>query len=93
MVKNLPVMQETRVWFLGKEDSLEEGMETHSSILPGEFHGQRSLAGYSPWDHKESDTIEWLTHKYDHFNEGCQIQQIKIQPYYISEKKKNFFLA
>ena len=26
--------------------------------LPGEFHGQRSLAGYSPWDHKESDMTE-----------------------------------
>ena len=25
-------------------------------FLPGEFHGQRSLAGYSPWTHKESDT-------------------------------------
>ena len=25
-------------------------------LLPGEFHGQRSWAGYSPWDHKESDT-------------------------------------
>jgi len=24
--------------------------------LPGEFHGQRSWAGYSPWDRKESDT-------------------------------------
>ena len=28
-------------------------------ILPGEFHGQRSLAGYSPWGHKESDTTEF----------------------------------
>ena len=27
-------------------------------FLPGEFHGQRSLAGYSPWDPKESDTTE-----------------------------------
>ena len=27
-------------------------------FLPGEFHGQRSLVGYSPWDHTESDTIE-----------------------------------
>ena len=27
-------------------------------FLPGEFHGQRSLAVYSPWDHKESDTTE-----------------------------------
>ena len=27
-------------------------------FLPGEFHGQRSLEGYSPWGHKESDTTE-----------------------------------
>ena len=31
-------------------------------FLPEEFHGQRSLVGYSSWGHKESDTIEWLTH-------------------------------
>ena len=30
-------------------------------FLPRESHGQRSLAGYSPWDHKESDTTEQLT--------------------------------
>ena len=33
MVKNLPAMQETWVWFLDQEDSLEKGMATHSSIL------------------------------------------------------------
>ena len=33
MVKNLPVMQETRVGSLGQEDPLEKGMATHSSIL------------------------------------------------------------
>ena len=27
-------------------------------FLPGESHGQRSLPGYSPWGHKESDTTE-----------------------------------
>ena len=32
-VKNLPVMQETRVWSLGWEDPLEKVMATHSSIL------------------------------------------------------------
>ena len=31
-------------------------------FLPGEFHGQRSLAGYSPWGRKESDMTEQLTH-------------------------------
>ena len=43
---------------LSQEESLGEGMETHSSILAGESHGQRSLAGYSPLGCKESGTIE-----------------------------------
>ena len=30
-------------------------------FLPGEFHGQRSLASYSPWGRKELDVTEWLT--------------------------------
>ena len=30
--------------------------------MPGESHGQRSLAGYSPWCHKKSDTIEATEH-------------------------------
>ena len=34
MVKNLPVVQETWVRPLGGEDPLEEGVATHSSILP-----------------------------------------------------------
>ena len=29
-------------------------------FLPGESHGQRSLAGCSPWGQKESDTTQWL---------------------------------
>ena len=49
MVKNLPAMQETGIPFLGQEDPLEEGMTTHSSILPGKSHGQRSLTGHGPW--------------------------------------------
>ena len=31
-------------------------------FLPGESHGQRSLVGNSPWDHKESDTTEAIQH-------------------------------
>ena len=30
-------------------------------LWPAEYHGQRSLAGYSPWGHEESDTTEQLT--------------------------------
>ena len=33
--------------------------------MPGEFHGQRSLAGYSPWGHKESDKTERLSTQID----------------------------
>ena len=33
MVKNLPAMEEMRAGSLGGEDSLEEGMATHSSVL------------------------------------------------------------
>ena len=42
----------------GREDALEKGMATTPVFLPGEFHGQRSLAGYSPWGHKELDMTE-----------------------------------
>ena len=43
------LIQETWVQSLGQEDPLEEEMATHSSILAGEYRGQRSLVGYSPW--------------------------------------------
>ena len=35
-------------------------MATTPVFSPGEFHGQRSLVGYNPWGHKESDTTERL---------------------------------
>ena len=38
---------QTRVWSLGREDALEKGMATHSSILA--------------WGHKETGTTDWLT--------------------------------
>ena len=54
-------------------------MESTSVFLPGEFHGQRSLAGYSPWSRKESDTTERLTHntKTMSFGKG-QVEQRKL---------------
>ena len=60
-VKNLPAMQETWVHSLGWEDPLEEGMSTQLQYSCLENpHEQRSLSGYSPWDHKELDMTEWL---------------------------------
>jgi len=46
---------------LGWEVPIEKKIETHSSILPGEFHRQRSLVGYSPCGPKEPDMTEKLT--------------------------------
>ena len=63
MVKNLPARQKTRVRSLGCEVPLEKGMQSTPVFLPGEFHGQRSLAGYSTWGRKESDMTEQLTHR------------------------------
>ena len=57
MVEKLPAMQETGVRSLGREDSLEKGMAT-PVFLPGEFHGQRSLVGYSPWGRQKSERTE-----------------------------------
>ena len=61
MVKHLPAMQETWVWSLHREDPLEKAMATHSSILPGESRGQRSLVGYSPWGCKQLDRTEQIS--------------------------------
>ena len=45
----------------GREDPLEEEMQPTPVFLPGESHGQRSLAGYSLWDCKESDMLTEAT--------------------------------
>ena len=42
--------------------------------LPGKFHGQRSLVGCSPWDHKESCMTEQLTHLTPNRDEGIDCQ-------------------
>ena len=61
MAKNLSAMQET--WFdpwVGKIPWRRNWQPT-PVFLPGEFHGQRSLAGYSSWDGKELDMTKQLT--------------------------------
>ena len=45
----------------GRSPGEENGnpLQLHQLFLSGEFHGQRSLLGYSPWGHKELDGTEW----------------------------------
>ena len=58
-LKCLTAMRETWVQSMGREDPLEKWQPT-PVFLPGESHGQRSLVGYIPWGHKESDMTERL---------------------------------
>ena len=46
---------------LGLSRSQKRRLQPTLVLLPGEFLGQRRLAGYRPWGHKESDMTEWLT--------------------------------
>ena len=56
MVKNLPAMQETWVRSLGREDSLEKEMATHSSILVWRIPWTEEPGGL--WGREELDTTE-----------------------------------
>ena len=86
MVKNLPVMWEAWVQSLGWEDPLEKGMATHSSILlPGEFHGQRSLAatvqGVARSRHDWATNTHTRTHAHTQMSHGrpqCHCLQFSL---------------
>ena len=55
-------MQETLVQSLGWEDPLEKEMPTHSSIIAWRIPWTEKPTRLSPWDRKQLDTIEQLTH-------------------------------
>jgi len=57
-LKNLPAVQETRVPSWVGKIPWRRAWQPTPVFLPGESHEQRSLAGYSPQGHKESDTTE-----------------------------------
>ena len=64
MVKNLLANAGDTGSIPGSGRSPGEGNgNTTPGFLPGESHGQRSLAGYSPWGCKESDTTEQIDNK------------------------------
>ena len=53
------VMLKVKLQYFGKIPWRRKWQPT-PVLLPGKFHGWRSLVGYSPWDHKESDRTEQL---------------------------------
>ena len=58
MVKNPPAMQDTGVQSLGREDSLEEEMATHSSIFAWRIPRTEQPGGLQSMGRTESDTTE-----------------------------------
>jgi len=60
MVKNLGVTRETGFDLWVRKIAWRTEWQPTPVFLPEEFHGQRSLVGYSPWRQKELDTTEQL---------------------------------
>ena len=60
MIKNLPTMQEAWVWSRVRKIPWRREWQPTAVFLPRDFHRQSSLAGYSPWGRKDSDTTERL---------------------------------
>ena len=73
-VKNLPAMWETWVRSLGREDPLDKGMATHSSILAWRIPWTEEPGGLQSMGPQESDTLTHLLkdrrqeglHSYEH---------------------------
>ena len=67
--------QKTQVLSLGRKDSLEKRMATHSGFLPEESHWKASLVGYS---HKESDTERLSTHTRRTLQFSCSVMSDSV---------------
>ena len=55
------MVDQRQVGSLAWRDPLEKKLQPTPVFLLGKSHGQRSLVGYSPWDHIESNTAEQLS--------------------------------
>ena len=81
MVKNLLAMREAWVQSQGWEDPLEEAILNSNPLQYSCLenpHGHRSLAGYSPWGHKESDVTEQLSTQIQKSSSTNQIWYIML---------------
>ena len=61
-------LRRQRIWLQGRRPGFHPSVgkipwrrewQPTPVFLPGEFHGERNLVGYSPWDHKELNMTEW----------------------------------
>ena len=83
MVKSLPAVWETWVPSLNWKIPWRRKYQSTPVLLPGKFHGLRSLVGYCPWGRKESDTTEQLHFHFHMKKDGVELrdqgEKIKTQ--------------
>ena len=61
LISQASLVDQRQVGSLAWRDPLEKKLQPTPVFLLGKSHGQRSLVGYSPWDHIESNTAEQLS--------------------------------
>jgi len=60
--------------------------QSSPAFLPGKLHGQRRLAGYSPWGHKESDMTEHATcHMTEHASTHYTLGPCCLSSLYVNQ--------
>ena len=74
-------MQDTQVWSLGWDDPLGKGIPT-PVFVPGESHGQRSLADYSPWGQRVGHS--WAANTFTFTFKELRTQTLCSEPPYHS---------
>ena len=77
-VKTLPAMQETRVQSLGRGDPLEEGIATHSSILPRESYGQSTWWATVHGVAQSRTQLKWLSSSSSSINHLVKPPYLKV---------------
>ena len=90
IVKNLPAKQETRVRSLGREDPLEKGMATHSSILAREIPWTEEPGGLQPMG-LQRVRHEWTTKHVVLFQVYSKVIQLHVYRYFYTHTHTYIF--
>ena len=96
VVKNPPVMQDFQemwVWPLSQEDPWRRAWQPSPVFLPGESHGQRSLAGYHPWGSQKAghDWSDIIHAHMDHTLVALLKQKLDAQQHWIKMTEEFYF--
>ena len=66
------------VWYSHLCKNFPQFVVIHNRLVPGEFHGHRSLTGYSPWGGHKSDGHNWATNTFTLPNGESKLSSIRV---------------